>query len=525
MGAIGYLYRRILANRIKMALRRPVTYFYIVVFLIYMFAVPMSLKILAQEYRLDAPDGMAAVLTLFAFWVIPANLIAYARRKGLVFRSSDIHFLFPSPTGPKQILLYAHLKSLAAQTMVLLFVVCCGGTICGVPAWKLAVYFFFALVVENVLEGSIMMVLYGSERLDEKKRGLVIRGAYALVGILVVMGIYTYFQKGLSFQTIVGFLHSDLVQLVPVIGWYIAVIHLLFAGATVVNVTGTVLYFLLTAAVLITALRMKCTGAYYEDAIKFAEDYEEVLASRRQGNTEKRLGKKQKFGKASVVWRGKGAKALFYRQLLEYKKSRYFIFDLNTAAALIAGIGLAWLYVEEGGFEAEIFTNFVIPGLSAYLILIFTAVNGKWAKELKSPYTYMIPDTPFRKLMQATAMQHVQNLINGLLITIPGAVVMKMTPMRAALCVIFYMALAANKLYALAVAEAVVGGTLGTVGKQMFQLFLQSFVIMLAILGAVTGSLAGGTDLAYLMMDVFLVLATAIFMVLAALNFYRMETS
>ena len=47
MGAIGYLYRRILANRIKMALRRPVTYFYIVVFLIYMFAVPMSMKGLA----------------------------------------------------------------------------------------------------------------------------------------------------------------------------------------------------------------------------------------------------------------------------------------------------------------------------------------------------------------------------------------------------------------------------------------------------------------------------------------------
>ena len=69
------------------------------------------------------------------------------------------------------------------------------------------------------------------------------------------------------------------------------------------------------------------------------------------------------------------------------------------------------------------------------------------------------------------------------------------------------------------------GGTLGTVGKQMFQLFLQSFVILLAFLGAVTGSLAGGTDLAYLMMDVFLVLATAIFMVLAALNFYRMETA
>ena len=50
-------------------------------------------------------------------------------------------------------------------------------------------------------------------------------------------------------------------------------------------------------------------------------------------------------------------------------------------------------------------------------------------------------------------------------------------------------------------------------------------MILLAFLGAVTGSLAGGTDLAYLMMDVFLVLATAIFMVLAALNFYRMETA
>ncbi len=521
MGAIGYLYLHNLKNRARVALRKPITYFYLVLILFYMFFLPFSLKVLTAENGLDSPAGMAGVLTALAFWTVPGNLIAYARRKGLVYRNADVHFLFPSPVSPKKVLLYAHLKTLVSQILLNLFAIICGRVLFHVPGWKLAVYFLFSIVAENVLEGSVMLLLYGSERLEERRRGLIVKAAYGLVGVLLLLGIYFYLQEGLSFGTVRDFLHSDMVQLVPVIGWYIAAIHLLLVGPTTVNVVGTVLYGCLLAAVVTAAARMRSSGGFYEDAVKFAEDYEEVVASRRQGDTERRLGKKRKYGKASVRWKGQGAKALFYRQLLEYKKNRYFVFDMSTAFALAAGVGIAWLYVREGGFGG--FEPFVIPCASAYLIFCFTALNGKWAKELASPYTYLIPDSAFRKLLYATAMQHFQSLVNALLITLPGAFVMGMSPVATFFCVAAYVALSANKLYALAVAEIAVGRSLGTVGKQLFQMLLQGIVITAAVMGAALGMSLGGVNLAYLLLNVFLLLFTAAFMVIAALNFYKME--
>lgn len=522
MGAIGYLYRRTLVNRIKMALRRPITYFYIVVILFYIVVMPFSIKVWTEQFSIDSPEGLTGVLTVFAFWLVPGNLIAFAKRKGLVYRNSDVHFLFPSPVSPKRVLVYAYLRMLPSQILINLFVIFCGLAAFHVPGWKLAVWFLFSVLLENVLEGSIMLLLYGTERLTERQRSWIIRGAYGLVGVLAFIAIGYYLREGLSFQTVRHFLHSDAVQLVPLIGWYISVIHLLFGGVTVVNTVGSLLYLGLFAVLVAAALRMKCTGAYYEDAIKFAEDYEEVQASRRQGNTDKRLGKKRKFGKASVRWKGAGAKAIFYRQLLEYKKNKYFFFDLSTAFALAAGVGIAWLYVREGGFGE--FTPFIIPAVSAYLIFIFTAMNGKWAKELASPYTYLIPDSAFAKLVNATAIQHIQSVVNAVFITVPGAVVMEMSPSLALLCILGYVALSANKLYALAVAEIVVGGTLGIVGRQLFQMFLQGIAIMVALFGAMLGMMTAGLELAYLLMVVALLLFTAAFMVVASLNFDKLES-
>ncbi len=522
MGAIGYLYRRLWTNWAKKALHKPVTYIYIVFILFYLSAVPFSLRMIAEQFGINSPDGMAAVLTALAFWIVPANLVAYAKRKGLVYRNSDVHFLFPAPVSPKRVLLYAHIRTLFMQVLLNLFAVACGVIMFHVPAWKLGLYVVFSLVVENVTEGCLMLLLYGSERLGEKQRGWIVKAAYGLIAIAVAIGVYYYLDMGLSGAAVWAFLNSDAVKLIPIVGWYISVIHLLFGGVTVINILGTVLYFCLMAAVLATAMRMKCTGAFYEDAAKFAEDYEEVLENQRQGGTQMRIGKKKKFGRASIRWKGTGAKAIFYRQLLEYKKSKFFIFDVSTLFSLGAGIVIPWLYIREGGFgDAE---PFVIPLVSAYFTFIFTTLNGKWAKELKSPYTYLIPDSPFAKLMNATAIQLIQCLINGLLITVPGAIVMGMQPLTAVLCVVGCAVLSCNKLYAMAVAEIAVGGTLGRVGKQLFQLFIQCFVIMAAVMGGVLGAMAGGVVVAYCLMDVFLILFTFVFMVIAALNFYKMET-
>ena len=522
MSAVLYLYRHTLKNRIRKALHKPVTYVYLFVIVIYLFAVPLSFRVMLEEFGMDSPDGMAALLTAFAFWVIPANLIAYAKRKGLLYRKSDVHFLFPSPVSPKAVLLYAHVKTLFTNLVMNLVLAICGAYIFNVLWHQMLLYFLFSMVVENLLESGIMLLCYGNEKLGRQGRNWVIRGAYGLVGILVVIGVSTYMTEGLSWNSVLGYLHSDYVQMVPVIGWYVAVIHFLFVGPTIINICGSILYFLLLLGVLWAAFRMKCSGEYYEDAMKFAEDYEELIVRRKQGRTDVKIGRKKHFGKAKVAYRGGGAQAIFYRQLLEYKKNRFFIFDVTTIICLGGSIFLSWLYMEEGGFGTM--NDFVIPGAMAYVVFIFTTLSGKWGIELKSPYTFLIPASPFAKLWYATAMQHLQALVNGILLAVPAGIMMGLEPLTILLSVGMFVILNACKLYILAVAEIAVGDVLGQTGKQLFQLFLMGMSISAGIVGALIGAAIGGMNGAYLGMIILLLGVTAIFMTIASLCFYRMET-
>ncbi len=522
MNAIFYLYRRSFVNKAKRAFRKPITYFMLLIIIIYGVAIPIYMERLG-EMGIATPEGMTAILTVFAFWVIPANLLSYAKRKGLLFKSGDAHFLFASPISPKKILLYAHLKNILTGIIINTFVVVIFTIYFNVELWRMLLYFFFANIVENLLEGSIMVMLYGSERLREKGRAIVVKGAYILLGSLAAIGIYTYIMHGLSWESVNLFLHGDAVQLVPIIGWNIGVLHLLFMGPTLINVIATVLYLALTVAVVIVAVRMKCEGEYYEDAAKFADDYEELVKSRQKGNTEARFGKKKKYKKASVVYKSNYSKAIFYRQLLEYKKNRFFIFDVNTTASLIAGIAIAYLFLEEGGTFSS-FGQFIIPGTMAYLIFIFSNYNGKWAKEISTPYTFLIPDTAFSKLWYSTLIQHIGAFINGCIFTLPGAIVMKMSPLTTILCIVLYVSLSASKLYTLAVTEALLGNVLGRVGRQLVQLLLQGIVITIAIVGALVGYFLMNLDMAYILMTLLLLATTLFLMLIASKCFYRMES-
>ena len=526
MNAIFYLYRRSFVNKAKRAFRKPMTYLMLVIIIIYGIVIPMSLsKNIEQlgDWGITTPEGMTAILTVFAFWVMPANLLSYAKRKGLLFKSGDAHFLFASPTSPKKILLYAHFKNILVGIFINTFVVVIFTVYFNVELWRMLLYFLFVNIAENLLEGSIMVMLYGSEWLREKGRAIVVKGAYILLGSLVAIGIYTYIMHGLSLESVMLFLHSDAVQLVPIIGWNIGVLHLLFMGPTLINVIATILYCSLTVAVVIVAVRMKCEGEYYEDAAKFADDYEELVKSQKKGNTEIRIGKKKKYKKASVVYKSNYSKAIFYRQLLEYKKNKFFIFDVNTAASLIAGLGIAYLYVREGEAFSK-FGEFVIPGAMAYLIFIFSNYNGKWAKEIATPYTFLLPDTAFSKLWYSTLMQHISAFINGCIFTLPGAIVMKMSPLTTILCIVLYVALSASRLYTLAVTEALVGNVLGRVGTQLVQLLLQGIVITIAIIGAFIGYFLMNLDMAYILMTLLLLATTLLLMLIASKCFYRMET-
>lgn len=519
MYPLFYLYRKILKNRIKRALKKPVTYIYVLFVIFYFYMVFGSLPVLLDMVRPDGASVMTAVLTVIVFIFIPSNMISYSKRKGLVFRGPDIHFLFSAPVSPKNILLYAHMKSIAVMLILNMIVVYAGIFWLDIPLWKMIVYFIFSFAAENIMEASVMILCYGNEKLNKRQMLAVQIGMYLLIGIFILIGIGVYLSQGIGFWAVVNYLHNPAIQMVPLIGWNIAFIHLLFMGPETVNIICSVLYFLSVILLFFAACRMKCTGEFFEDAIKFAEDYEEARKKGKAGEVAI-VGWKKKYGKASVSYKGKYARAIFYRQLLEYKKNRFFIFGFYTLVCLIAGIGLAVFGYRENGFGG--YDVFIILGVMAYLTFIFSGYQGKWGKELKKPYTYLIPDTALCKLWYATLMEHIRSLIDGCLIALLPGIVLGIPFFQILLIIAAYVCLQACKLYADIMVEAFLGDILGLAGKQYARILFVGIVIGIGAAGALIGSLISMEMGLFVLIGV-VVFMTAGMMAIATVNFERME--
>lgn len=222
-----------------------------------------------------------------------------------------------------------------------------------------------------------------------------------------------------------------------------------------------------------------------------------------------------------MAYKGSYAKALFYRQLLEYKKNRFFIFGFYTLLCFGIGITLAILGSKEDWGDMA---PFVILGVMAYLTFIYAAYTGKWGKELTKPYTYLIPDSAFCKLWYATLMEHVRSLVDGCLLTLPPSLALGLPVFQIVLILVVYVCLQACKLYAEVMVEAFLGNILGSVGKQFARLFFEGLVIGFGIMGAALGTILVSLEVGMAVLIVVAASLTAVMMIIASINFERMES-
>lgn len=523
MDAILFLYRKSFINRMKKALKKPVTYIYIVFIIMYFIMIFWSFGPMIRDLSTDLASSLTAFLTISVFIFMPANLISYSKRKGLIFKQSDIHLLFPSPINPKLILIYSHMRTIL-MALVLNIVMTIGGVLWfDMPVLKMLIYFLFSCIIENILEASLMIICYGNERFSKKQIYFFQILMYLLIGAFVIIGILTYMREGANMQAVVNYLHSPLIQMVPIIGWYISLIHMLFMGVTVLNLVGTILFIASAIVFFIIALRMKCVGDYYEDAITFAEDYEAIREKGKRGEVAV-LGWKKKYGKATVTYKGSYAKAMFYRQLLEYKKNRFFIFGFFTLLCFGIGIVMA-IMAYRGNFKTfGEYQVFIVLGIMAYLVFITSSYSGKWGKELRSPFTYLIPDYSFHKLWYATLIEHIRAIIDGCLLTIPISIVLRMSLIQVILIILIYVCLQACKLYADVMIEAFLGNLLGATAKQFARLFIEGIVIGFSVIAAAIGTFAVSVEVGFIALIIVIGGMTLGMMAIASINFERMET-
>ena len=525
MKGFAYLYKRTIINRIKKALKRPLTYPFLLFILFYIVMIFGSFHMMVSEGDFRSSENIVTILSIMVFWLIPGNLISYAKRKGLLFRPSEVHFVFPAPVSPKMVLMFAGVKSFAVNALIGLAIAVAGVLLFDAGVFRMVMYFLFFSVVESFLEASAIIFCYGNERFSERFFKRLVLVMYALIATVMGIAAFLMITREPSFGLLQEFFALPAIQMIPIVGWNVAATRLIFLGADPVNTVGTALFLLAAGLLFLAAWRMKCTGAYYEDAMKFADEYQQRWEKQKKGVVSiSWLEKRKKLKKASVEYKGTYAKAIYFRQMLEYKKNPTFIFGWNTLLCIGVGILIAAVgYFNHAIEEFGEFKIFIIPGVVAYMALIFNSYATKWSKELENAYTYLIPDTPLKKVWYSTKIEHMRSIVDGIFITLPGAVIFGLGPVMAVLTILLYVCLQANRLYYNMLADALVGKTLGNTGRSLIRFLFQGIVMSIAIVPAVIGGIFFGVEAGFFLMIAVMALLTFAGAAAASVSFMRME--
>ena len=524
MRGLIYLYRRTVINNIKRALKRPVTYIWLVFGAGYLLLMGVGIGTMIEEGNFGTPENIVAALSIIIFAMIPGNIISYSKRKGLLFRPSEVHFVFSAPVSPKIVLMFEGVKSFIGNIVIGILIVVFGGLWFHISAWQLVVYFLFFVVFESILEAAIIIFCFGNEYFGEKffKRLPVVM--YLFMAVVAGTALYKLMNGEPSFALISDYFAMPVIQLVPIVGWNVAATRLVFLGPDTFNVIGTALYIVSVMGMFLFAWKMKCTGEYYEDAMKFADDYQKMRENQKKGVASIPWKKKNKLRAASVEYKGAYAKAIYFRQMLEYKKNPTFIFGWNTLLCFGLGAAIAVTsYFNDAVSEFGAGKIFIVPAVVSYVVFVFSGYATKWSKELDNPYTYLIPDSPLKKVWYATKIEHMRALVDGILVTLPGAVVLGLSPAMTILTALLYVCLNANKLYYNMLADVLIGNLFGNVGRSLVRMLFQGFAIGIAAVAAVAGGLLVGLEVGFFLMILVMGILTFAGATVASLSFNRME--
>lgn len=522
MGALLYITKRSFINKLKKALSKPTSLLLIIACTLYAIFVIFGLGNLVGVVHFDSAKGLIVIITIWTLYIFLSNFASYSSRKGIIFRPAHAHFVFPAPLSPKSILLHSAWMNYLLSIVVSVVFLFSGIVVFGIAPWKMAIFFLVECGLEIVLEASVMVFLYTNDRIPAKViKGLGMGIKVFLVGVTVF--IVLYFKKyGLSIETASAFIDWPGLQMIPVVGWNIAVYRLILMGPELLNLICSVLYLLTVIAMFMAAWRMKCDGGYYEDAAKFADDYAEMRKRKVNGEMVTGIGEKKKsFRRVNENLKATGAKAIFYRQLLEYKKEKYFIFSKMTLLSLALAIILSRV-MRDGALKSGMPEMFLM-GIIVYITLVFSGYLGKWENELKNPYLFLIPESPVRKLWYATLMEHLKALIDGCIFCIPICIMWGIAPLQTVLAILTYAVLQANRIYTRVVAQCVLGDSLGQTGQNIVRAIIQMAILGIgAAISAVSGIMID-LGLVFPIILIYSMIVTVVIGLLASIRFSSME--
>ncbi|MBW9211824.1 MULTISPECIES: putative ABC exporter domain-containing protein [Terrabacteria group] len=517
---------RLFINRLKKSFSKPsniiLTILMLVIFGFWLYGMNNFVKMM----RLTSSSRYMLMVSLMGFYLTVPTVLSYLKKQGVIFSKADAQFVFQGPFRPKDILIVNGLIAFL-QGYLTILVIGIGGMFLYPEQWlRFLVYLICDFFLSALINVSLIILCFGNERLKEEDLKKISKATYvALVLSLVMVLLYTQ-RLGFSFASFYTVIQSPWLKWIPLIGWEFGFVQFIFVEVNTANIMSAILFVLSAIVLTVIAIRMKCSDQYYEKAEQYASEVAKKVQQAKQKDGFPLVTKGKNLKKAGVQYKGQGAKAIFYRHLLEYKKKKFFIFSFRSLLYL-AIAALIFYLRQDPKFVKNVlpYRWFVIPAILIYSSTFGFNGQSKWIQELRYPYTYLIPARSFQKLWEATKMDHLKMAVDALLLSIPCLWILDLSFSYLFMIVIFGLLINGNRMYVSTMVTTIFKNRLGTIGFLLGYIEWIVLGIMYAIPIWITYKLSSIFS-AYVLFMIFfgmIVIFTLIMMYLSSLSFHHME--
>ena len=357
-----------------------------------------------------------------------------------IFSMPDVNYFFSAPLSPKKILVYGLVKQMGTTLLLAFLLIAYGGiavSTFGISPLS-AVLMLIGFAATVFLTQLLTMLLYSASNGNEKRIRLIKAVLYLLIFAVLAFVAFSIAAKGLSMDNIFSVVSSPALEYLPVAGWMTGLLFGFIEG----NALSMLLFggLLIVCTVVFIVLFMRSDADYYEDVLESAESTYELKKAVKEGRVTNASGMPAKTPKVrdTGINGGWGASAFFYKQMREMKRrSRLIFISTSTLASLAASLFMVFV-VGRGEDMSPSILMMMGAIMSIYMLFIFNAV-GEFSREMIKPYLYLVPASPFKKLLWASLTSLLRPVADGIVVFLVVGIVAGADVAPIVVCMLLYM--------------------------------------------------------------------------------------
>lgn len=482
MRALVYLLLTILKNKILNLKKKPI---YIVIYgiilasIIFMFVVAYTMDTDSKVTEFADIRVLYSIVFGVAALFLVLQVITGLSSGSTMFNMADVGLLFVSPISSKKILIYGLIKQMGTTLFSALFIFYQINTLkssfgLGVTAiWALVLVYAIIVFFTQLLA----MIIYILTNSNNKKK-LIVKSIMCLLGGGIGVAIYYQYINlgGNIIDALLSFIDLNEVLWIPLLGWSI----MFMKGVIVSNifyVCISISLFIITTVAMIYVFTLR-DGDYYEDVLSYTELTYNKLQDAKNGKMKSPMRKVKVNDARTGLNGGIGAMAIFYRQLLEKKRSSKLLFiDLYTVISAI-GTGLFCYYYKGPAGDYILLVIFI------YLQVIFTSF-GKFSFELIKPYIYLIPAKSRDKIIASALVTLMKPCVDSIIIFTIVSIIHKVSPLTCLFYAIAYIGTSVIMICYTILCQKLFGG----MPSKVISMVLSTIMLFVVFIPGVAGSI------------------------------------